>query len=116
MGEITDSIKKPVKALFGTMASIGAGALIGVAIKYIPRNQLGPIAKFCAGIGASGIALAVGEASRRAIEDSVDRAFVAADVFEAVADGIQGAKEQMSSNKTEEPDEFEDDENDVEPA
>lgn len=113
MGEITDSIKKPVKAVFGCMASIGAGALIGVAIKYIPRSDLGPIAKFCAGIGASGLALAAGEASRLAIEDSVDRAFVAADMFEAVADGIQEAKEKTGSGKTEEADDVEDD---VEPA
>lgn len=117
MGELSDSIKKPVKIVLGCMASIGAGAVIGAALKYVPKDQIGLVGRICAGIGISGLAIAAGESSRAAIETSVDKAFAGAEIFEAVADGIKEGKERAAKAKSaEEPDEFEEDEDDVEPA
>lgn len=104
MGEVVDGFKSPCKKIFGGMARIGAGALIGVALRYIPRDQLGPIAKLCAGIGISGLALYAGKISDEAICDSVDKTFAGLEVLEAIADGINEAREKTAAAGTTEED------------
>lgn len=99
MGDVTKTVKKPVKIILGGAASIGAGAVIGLALRYVPRNQLGTVARLCSGIGISGLAMAAGEISRKAIEENVDKAFAGLEVLEGCIDAMNAVKQMKAEMK-----------------
>lgn len=99
MGAIVNSVKKPVKFVLGSMASIGAGALLGYVMKNIDTSGMRGLGKICVGAGISGLALAGGTAAKNAMDNKVDESFKFLGFVEDVTDGAKSVGEAIQRFK-----------------
>ena len=99
MGKVVNSVKKPVKFVLGSMASIGAGALLGYVMKNIDTSGMRGLGKICVGAGISGLALAGGTAAKNAMDNKVDESFKFLGFVEDVTDGVKSVGEAIQKFK-----------------
>ena len=99
MGKIVNSVKKPVKFVIGSAASLGAGALLGYVMKNINTSGMRGLGKLCVGVGISGLALAGGNAAKNAMDKEVEKTFTALGFVEDVTYGVKSVGEAIQRFK-----------------